>query len=139
MLRSNLGTRARNGMSGPGDSERPGGKARSRATGDLASRIARARAESPAQAAADRARRGEMTGVGRAFRLASEFVAAIIVGGALGFGVDWLFKTQPWGMVIFMLLGFGAGVLNVVRAAAEMNATTAVPGDTPPVRDDEDE
>jgi ATP synthase protein I len=126
-------------MSGPGDSERPEGEATSRATGDLASRIARARAESPAAAAAHRVRQGEMTGMGRAFRLASEFVAAIIVGAALGFGVDWLFKTQPWGMVILMLLGFAAGVLNVVRAAAEMNATTAVPPGTPAVKDDDDE
>jgi ATP synthase protein I len=126
-------------MSGPGDSERPEGEATNRSvTGDLASRIARARAESPAQAEANRAR-GEMTGMGRAFRLASEFVAAIVVGGALGFGVDWLFKTQPWGIVIFMLLGFAAGVLNVVRAAAEMNANTAVPPGTPAVKDDDDE
>jgi ATP synthase protein I len=127
-------------MSEPGDSERPEGDAKNRSvTGDLASRIARARAESPAQAAANRARQGEMTGMGRAFRLASEFVAAIIVGGALGFGVDWIFKTQPWGIVIFMLLGFAAGVLNVVRAAAEMNAKTAVPPGTPAVKDDDDE
>lgn len=127
-------------MSGPGDSERPEGEARNRSvTGDLASRIARARAESPAEAAANGARQGDMTGMGRAFRLASEFVAAIIVGAALGFGVDWIFKTQPWGIVIFMLLGFAAGVLNVVRAAAEMNAKTAVPPGTPAVKDDDDE
>jgi ATP synthase protein I len=127
-------------MSEPGNSERPEGEATNRSvTGDLASRIARARAESPAQAEADRSRQGDMTGMGRAFRLASEFVAAIIVGGALGFGIDWLFKTQPWGMVIFILLGFAAGVLNVIRATAEMNAMTAVPPGTPAVKDDDDE
>ena len=126
-------------MSGPGDSERPEGDAKNRVTGDLASRIARARAESPAHAAADRVRPGEMTGMGRAFRIASEFIAAIVVGGALGFGVDWLFKTQPWGIVIFMLLGFAAGVLNIIRATAELNAMTAVPPGTPAVKDDEDE
>jgi ATP synthase protein I len=127
-------------MSGPGDSERPEGEATNRSvTGDLASRIARARAERPAQAAADRVRQGEMTGVGRAFRLASEFVAAIVVGGALGFGVDWLFKTQPWGMIIFILLGFAAGVLNIIRATAELNAMTAVPPGTPAVKDEDDE
>ena len=127
-------------MSEPGDSERPEGEATNRSvTGDLASRIARARAESPAQAAATRVRQGEMTGMGRAFRLASEFVAAIVVGGALGFGVDWLFKSQPWGIVIFMLLGFAAGVVNIIRATAELNAMTAVPPGTPAVKDDDDE
>ena len=127
-------------MSGPGDSERPEGDAKSGSvTGDLASRIARARGVRPAQAAADRVRQGEMTGMGRAFRLASEFIAAIVVGGALGFGVDWLFKTQPWGMIIFILLGFAAGVLNIIRATAELNAMTAVPPGTPAVKDDDDE
>ena len=127
-------------MSEPGDSERPEGDAKRRSvTGDLASRIARAQNERPAQAAADRVRQGEMTGMGRAFRLASEFVAAIVVGGALGFGVDWVFKTQPWGIVIFMLLGFAAGVLNIIRATAELNAMTAVPPGTPAVKDDDDE
>jgi len=127
-------------MSEPGDSERPEGEATNRSvTGDLASRIARARAPSPAQAAAQNVRQGEMTGMGRAFRLASEFVAAIVVGGALGFGVDWLFKSQPWGIVIFMLLGFAAGVLNIIRATAELNAMTAVPPGTPAVKDDDDE
>lgn len=126
-------------MSEPDKSGRPKGEATSRATGELASRIARARAESPAQAAANSARRGEMTGMGRAFRLASEFIAAILVGAGLGFGIDWLFKTQPWGMIILMLLGFAAGVLNVVRASAELNSQTAVPPGTPAVKDDDDE
>jgi F0F1-type ATP synthase assembly protein I len=42
-------------------------------------------------------------------------------------------------MVILLLLGFGAGVLNVVRASAEMNAATQVPPGTPAVPDDDDE
>lgn len=71
--------------------------------------------------------------------MASEFVAAIVVGGALGFGVDWLFKTQPWGLVIFILLGFAAGVLNIVRAAAEMNKASAVPPGTPALKDEDDD
>jgi ATP synthase protein I len=25
--------------------------------------------------------------------------------------------TSPWGLIIFLLLGFGAGVLNVLRSA----------------------
>jgi ATP synthase protein I len=108
-------------------------------TGDLASRIAKAQAESPGQAAAQQVRRGEMTGVGRAFRLASEFVAAIVVGTALGFGIDTIFSTRPWATVILLLLGFAAGVLNVVRATAELNAATAVPPDMPALRDDDDE
>ena len=42
--------------------------------------------------------------------------------------------TRPWAMVVLLLLGFAAGVLNVVRATREMNAATAVPADTPALR-----
>ena len=80
-----------------------------------------------------------MTGANRAFRLASEFVAAIIVGAGLGYGIDLLIGTRPWAMVILLLLGFAAGVLNVVRASAEMNAATPVPPGTPASPDDDDD
>ncbi len=108
-------------------------------TGDLASRIARARQDTPEKAAAQQGRQSEMTGVGGAFRLASEFVAAIVVGAGLGFGIDTIFSTRPWATVILLVLGFAAGVLNVVRATAQMNAATAVPPGTPAVKDDDDE
>ncbi len=76
-------------MKTPRETKRPQGADKpGSVTSDLAARIARAQAVRPAQAAADRVRQGEMTGMGRGFRLASEFVAAIIVGAALGFGVD---------------------------------------------------
>jgi F0F1-type ATP synthase assembly protein I len=38
-----------------------------------------------------------------------------------------------------LLLGFAAGVLNVVRASKEMNDATAVPPNTPALPDDEDD
>ena len=75
----------------------------------------------------------------RGFRLASEFVAAIIVGAGLGLIIDSFLPTRPWGLLALMLLGFAAGILNVIRATADMNAATAVPPDTPAMRDDEDD
>jgi ATP synthase protein I len=127
-------------MVDPRDTKRPEGeKPGGGLTGDLASRIARAKALRPGQAAAENMRRGEMTGMGRAFRLASEFVAAILVGGGLGFGIDYFFHTTPWAMIVLLLLGFAAGVLNVIRATAEMNAVTAVPPGTPAAPDEDDE
>ena len=106
-------------------------------TSDLAARIQRARGDRPARAAAERAKQGEMSGLGRAYRLAAEFVAAILVGLGIGWGIDQVFGTGPWGMIILMLLGFAAGVLNVIRATAEMNA--AASPDMPVVKDDDDE
>jgi ATP synthase protein I len=66
-------------------------------------------------------------------------VAAIIVGAGLGYIIDMFLPTRPWGLVVLMLLGFAAGVLNVVRTTAKMNAETAVPKDTPALPDDEDQ
>ena len=127
-------------MSDSRDSGRPpDDDRRGSLTSDLAARIRRARGERPSTAASDETREREMSGWGRGFRLASEFVAAIIVGALLGWGVDSLFGTTPWGMIILLLLGFAAGVLNVVRAAAELNAEAAKEPMPPSVPDDEDE
>jgi ATP synthase protein I len=127
-------------MSDPRDGKRPpDGDKRGSLTSDLAARIRRARGQQPEQPADDQVREREMSGWGRGFRLASEFVAAIIVGALLGWGVDSLFGTLPWGIIILLLLGFAAGVLNVVRAAAELNAEAAKEPMPPSVPDDEDE
>jgi ATP synthase protein I len=56
-------------------------------------------------------------GVAMALRLASDFVAGVVVGAALGWGFDRLFDTSPWGLVVLVLLGFAAGLLNVMRTA----------------------
>jgi ATP synthase protein I len=67
---------------------------------------------------------------GIAGRFATELVAALIVGGGLGWGIDWLFgrfafKTAPVFMLIFVVLGAAAGILNVMRAAREINEQIA--------------
>ncbi|MEE9313585.1 MAG: AtpZ/AtpI family protein [Rhizobiaceae bacterium] len=56
-------------------------------------------------------------GLAQAFRLSSEFIAGVVVGAGIGYGIDTFFGTSPWGLIIFLLLGFGAAVLNVLRAA----------------------
>src|SRR5665213_36094 len=50
-------------------------------------------------------------------RLSSELVAGFIVGALIGWGFDRLLSTSPWGLIVFLLVGFAAGVLNVVRSA----------------------
>jgi ATP synthase protein I len=54
------------------------------------------------------------------FRLSSELVAGVLVGAALGWGFDRLLSTSPWGLIVFLLLGFVAGVMNVMRSAGVM-------------------
>jgi len=53
-------------------------------------------------------------------RLSSELVAGVLGGAALGWGFDRLLSTSPWGLIVFLLLGFVAGVVNVMRAAGVM-------------------
>ena len=53
-------------------------------------------------------------------RLSSELVAGVLVGAGLGWGFDRLLSTSPWGLIVFLLLGFIAGVLNVMRTAGVM-------------------
>jgi ATP synthase protein I len=55
--------------------------------------------------------------LGRAFRMSTEFVAGIIAGGGLGWVLDRWLGTSPWGLIVFLMLGFAAGTFNVVRAA----------------------
>jgi ATP synthase protein I len=53
-------------------------------------------------------------------RLSSELVAGVLFGAALGWGFDRLLSTSPWGLIVFLLLGFTAGVINVMRSAGVM-------------------
>ena len=69
------------------------------------------------QVSEQRAGSGDQAGFGRAMRLSTEFVAGILVGAGIGYLIDQLAGTTPWGMIIFLLVGFGAGILNVLRAA----------------------
>jgi len=116
------------------------GTERSKITG-LAARIRKARTVSPGKAAIFAMQQRELSGAGRAFRMASEFVAAIIVATALGLALDAVLGTRPIFMIVLLLLGFGAGVLNVTRAAAEMNAAAPKPDPDKlvPVDDDDDD
>jgi ATP synthase protein I len=53
----------------------------------------------------------------RGFRLSTELVAGVLVGAGIGWLLDRWLGISPWGMIVFLLLGFAAGVLNVMRAA----------------------
>ncbi|MEY4879891.1 MAG: hypothetical protein RJB62_1360 [Pseudomonadota bacterium] len=65
--------------------------------------------------------------LGIAFRLSTEFVAAAVVGGGIGWGLDRLFGTMPVFLLILFVLGVGAGFRNVLRAAKEMNESDGPP------------
>jgi ATP synthase protein I len=102
--------------------------------GDLSGRLERlgaeleARRPAPPPASAARASSSDPSGLARAFRASSEFIAGIVVGGGLGWVFDKGLGTSPWGLIVFLLLGFVAGVYNVLRSAG-LPAPTARVGD----------
>lgn len=67
-----------------------------------------------------KARTSDAQGFAQAMRLSTEFVAGVLVGGGLGWFVDQGLGTSPWGLIVLLLLGFVAGVLNVLRSAGLM-------------------
>lgn len=73
-----------------------------------------------------------LAGMGVALRLTSEFIAGIVVGGLIGWLIDEVAGTSPFALIVFFLLGFCAGVLNVLRSAglvAEQGGEAKQPAD----------
>ncbi len=62
------------------------------------------------------------SGLTRALGLSAEVVGAVGVGVAIGIGLDWLLGTSPWALIIFFMLGFTAGVLNLIREARRISS-----------------
>ncbi len=60
---------------------------------------------------------GNASGMAIGFRLSSELVAGVVVGAILGWACDHVLPTKPWGLIVFVLVGFVSGVINVMRAA----------------------
>ena len=136
-------------MPDPADNRSPGQQQMSREEkaafegriSDLGERLGKVKAQR--QAGVDAELDADMRGRGMAYgmRMSAELVGAVIVGGFIGIGLDWLLGTKPWLFLLFFVLGFAAGVLNVVRAYERMQAEIrARTGGRlgPTVRDDED-
>jgi ATP synthase protein I len=86
------------------------------------------------------------SGYARGFRLSSELVGGVLAGAAFGWLIDRLLGIAPWGFIVFLLLGFVAGVLNVMRSAGVVSGPTVdagrPPNSAPPTgqsREDEDD
>jgi len=91
-----------------------------RRVSELGNKLGKVKAGRNADAEADRD--AEMRGRGMAYglRMAMDLVAAVFVGGLIGWGLDWVLGTRPWLLLLFFLLGFAAGILNVMRTYQQM-------------------
>lgn len=94
-----------------------------RRLGRLGERLEGVREKQAAKHGKPDERRG--SALGAAFRLGTELLAGVIVGGAMGWFLDWLlgklgFDTSPVLFILFLLFGMAAGILNAVRVAKQM-------------------
>lgn len=64
-------------------------------------------------------------GMAYGLKIGSEFVSAILVGSALGWILDKWLGTTPFGLIVFLMLGFAAGVLNVMRTTGKISTPGA--------------
>ncbi len=71
----------------------------------------------------DRAAQQSGSGFGIAMRMGSEFVVAVLIGGAIGWYLDAWMGSTPFMLFIFILFGFAAGTLNIIRAGKRLNMT----------------
>ena len=93
----------------------------------LGERLGHVHPDRPPDSSPDRGPRADPSAIARGFRLSTELVAGVLVGAAIGWMIDRWLGISPWGMIVLVLLGFTAGVLNVMRAAGVVPTKTLDP------------
>ncbi|MGL4242698.1 MAG: AtpZ/AtpI family protein [Beijerinckiaceae bacterium] len=72
-----------------------------------------------ARAGSDSSSSAQVTGkaMGLGFRVASELLAGVLVGGGIGWAIDRWLGSAPFGLIVMLLFGMAAGFWNVYRLA----------------------
>jgi len=83
----------------------------------LGDRLAQDRAGQRSELPPDAKPAADGSAMARGLRLSSELVAGVVVGAVIGYMLDRWLGLSPWGFIVFVLLGFAAGILNLMRAA----------------------
>ena len=106
---------------------------------DLRSRIERARGDYDKRHIPKR-QSATHGAAGAALMHAFQLVAAVLVGLAIGYGIDKLAGTEPWGLLIFLVFGTIAGFRNIIRSAQAMTqAALEAQAETDDAKDQEQE
>ncbi len=66
-------------------------------------------------------KRTNAASLGKALKISTELVAAVLVGTTIGFLLDSRFDTKPLLIICFFFMGVAAGILNVFRSAKKMH------------------
>lgn len=77
--------------------------------------------------------------LGLAFRVGIELVSAVAVGLGIGWLLDQWLGTKPWLMLVFIILGGCAGMLNVYRMARGFGYAAGYQQNAEPTEPDHDD
>jgi ATP synthase protein I len=83
----------------------------------LGERLGHVHSDRPSDSRTGQRPTADPSAIARGFRLSTELVAGVLLGAGIGWLIDKALGISPWGLIVFLLLGFAAGVLNVMRAA----------------------
>jgi len=61
------------------------------------------------------------TSLGKALKISTDLVAAVVIGSLIGFLLDSWFDTKPLLTICFFFIGTFAGIRNVFKLAKNMN------------------
>ncbi len=97
----------------------------------LGERIEKARRarQSGRRASDEGADESSKAAMGLGFRIGLELVVAVFVGVAIGWAIDRWLGTRPWGLLVFLFLGIGAGMTNIYRVVKGLGMTVGYKGD----------
>jgi ATP synthase protein I len=108
------------------------GKDRADRLAELDRRISDARTAGKPKPRADKDKYAAMS---LGWRLVIELVISMVIGAAMGWGLDALLGTLPLFLIVMTLFGFAAGVRTMMRSAEEMHRKN-VPGAQPGTEDE---
>lgn len=95
---------------------------------EIEQRLRAARAGQPDGGQGPARRQGGASGMGIAARITVELVVSVLVGAGIGYALDQWLNSTPWLMLVFLLLGGAAGVMNAYRAAKGLDESVGLGG-----------
>lgn len=75
--------------------------------------------------------------MGQAYRMVVEFAVGTAGGGFIGWLLDGWLGTTPWLMLVFLMLGFAAGMLNMIRVSRQVKSSAPLGNSVPDGDEDE--
>ncbi|MEM9715848.1 MAG: AtpZ/AtpI family protein [Pseudomonadota bacterium] len=89
----------------------------------LSERLAEARDDDPKPEVEN-----HFTAAQAGWRMVTELVVGLLLGAAIGYGLDAVFGTEPWFLIVFCMLGFAAGIRVMLKTAEEIQKVNAPDG-----------